>query len=178
MEGEGVAGGSEEGEVPLRLEEGDSDGEGLCHLVDGAEGDAVVAVGEGFRAGGVHLGVREGEGADGFTKEGGFFVLRLGESDGELGAEDGDGQPGEAGAGAEVEEGGDAVGEGAGGEDGLEEVAAEDAFFITDGGEIGAGVPLLEEGEVGGELVQLLGGQRRAAGLFEELVEAVGHRKF
>ena len=33
-----------------------------------------------------------------------------------------------------------------GAEDGFEEVAAEDAFFVANGGQVGAGVPLLEEG--------------------------------
>ena len=36
-------------------------------------------------------------------------------------------------------------------EDGFEEVAGEDAVLVADGGEVGAGVPFLEVGEVSGE---------------------------
>jgi hypothetical protein len=38
-----------------------------------------------------------------------------------------------------------------GAEDGFKEVTAEDAFFVTDSGEVGFRIPFLEEGEVGGE---------------------------
>ena len=40
----------------------------------------------------------------------------------------------------------------AGGEEALAEVAADDVFGVADGGEVGAGVPLEEQVEVGGEL--------------------------
>jgi hypothetical protein len=38
------------------------------------------------------------------------------------------------------------------GEEGLAEVALDDFFGVADGGEVGAGVPLEEEIEIGGEL--------------------------
>ena len=66
--------------------------------------------------------------------------------------EEGDGEAGEAGPRSEVEQGLDAMGEGAGAEDGLEEVAAEDGLGVADGGEVGAGVPFLEKSEVGFKL--------------------------
>ena len=66
-----------------------------------------------------------------------------------------DGEAGKAGSGAEIEEGG--VGGQAGdeveaGEETLAEVAADDFLGFADGGEVGAGVPLEEQVEVGGEL--------------------------
>lgn len=156
LQGGLVGGGGEQGEVAVGLEEADGDGEGFGHLIDGAEGDAGEAGGEGFSAGGVDLDVGEAEGAEGFAEKGGFFMLGFGEGDRELGAEDGDGEARESCSGAEVEKRGEIFGEGAGGEDGFEEVAGEDAFAIADGGEVGAGVPLLEEIEVGCELSRYL----------------------
>jgi len=65
-----------------------------------------------------------------------------------------------------------------GAEDGFEEMTAEDAFFVADGGEVGADVPFLEEGQVGGEFPGGFGGEGWVAGFGEELVEAVcGHRE-
>ena len=42
-----------------------------------------------------------------------------------------------------------------GAEDGFEEVAAENTFFVADGGEVGAGVPFLKECEIGCEALVL-----------------------
>ena len=78
-------------------------------------------------AGGVD-GDGETENADGFLEEGGLLALRFGQGDGDLGAADCDGDAGKAGAGAEVEKGGDAGGEGAGAGDGFDEMAGEDAI--------------------------------------------------
>lgn len=168
----GVGGGGEEGEDAIGLKEIDGDRDGGTHLIDGAEGDAGVTRGEGFGAGCVHLGVGKVQRAECFAEEGSLLVLGLGERDGDLRAEDGDGQAGEAGSRAEVEQGGEAGGQGAGAEDGFEKVAAEDAFFIADGGEVGTCVPPLQKSEIGGELRRCLDVQGCTAGLGEELVEA------
>ncbi len=53
-------------------------------------------------------------------------------------------------------------------------MAAEDAFFVADGGEVGFGVPFLEKVDVGGEFLDQVGSEGWVAGGFEELVEAVG----
>jgi len=52
-------------------------------------------------------------------------------------------------------------------------MAAEDALFVADGGEVGFGVPLLEEDEVRGEFFSGFGVEGWVAGFGEELVEAV-----
>ena len=60
-------------------------------------------------------------------------------------------------------------------EDGFEEVAAEDAFFVADCGEVGASVPLLQEREIrceSGAGLWIEGGVARCC---QKLVEAVGH---
>ena len=87
-----------------------SRGDGGGHVVHGAEGDCVELAGggHGFDAGRPDLCSREVEGADGFAEERGLFVLRFGQGDLDVGAEEGDGQAGEASPGAEVEEGGGA----------------------------------------------------------------------
>ena len=127
--------------------------EGGCHIVDGAKGDDVEQAvgGHGFDATGPYLDVLEGEGADGFAEEGGFFVLGLGERDLDFGVKEGDGEPGEAGSGAEVEEGFGFGRDVQASEEALAEVTADDLLGIADGGEVGAGVPLEEEIEVRGE---------------------------
>ena len=138
----GACGGLESGEIGLGGEKrqpavGADEMRGRLdcsvHVVDGAKGYAVELGGEGFGAGGVDFGGDAGD-ADGFVEEGGFFALRLGEDDGYLWAADGDGDAGEACSRAEVEEGGDAGGEGLGAGDGLDEMARKDGFGITDGG--------------------------------------------
>jgi hypothetical protein len=154
--------GAGEGDKPAGgVESGAGGGEGGGRVVDGAEGDDVEEAGGGkvLDAGCVDGGLlwREVEGAEGFTEEGGFFVLGLGEGDVEMGEGELDGEAREAGAGAEVEEGGfpvfDQWRDVDGGEEGFAEVALDDLLGVSDGGEVGAGVPFEEEIEVGGELV-------------------------
>ena len=57
-----------------------------------------------------------------------------------------------------------------GAEDGFEEMTAEDAFFVADGGEVGFGVPLLQEGQVGREFICGFVVEAWVAGFGEELV--------
>ena len=97
----------------------------------------------------------EVESADGFAEERCFFSLGFGQGDLERGEEELDGEAGEAGAGAEVEESSsgrkkrldvDAS------EQAFAEVAADDFFRFADGGEVGAGVPAQEDVEVEAEV--------------------------
>ena len=99
--------------------------------------------GEGFGAGGPDLGGK-GECADGLAEEGGFLVLGFGEGDAPGGVEELDGEAGEAGSGAKVEEGGfeGLRGKLEAGEEGFAEVALDDGFRVADGGEVGAGVSI------------------------------------
>jgi len=147
----------------------DGRGNGGGHVVYGAEGYAVELLLELFCAGTVDFGGQI-QGADGFAEEGGFLILGFGQGDFDFGAREGDGDAGESGAGAEVEQRLNAGWEGAGAEDGFEKMAAKDALFVADGGEVGFGVPFLEEGQIGGELLALRGGQGWVVGLLEEIV--------
>jgi hypothetical protein len=134
-------------------------GSGCCggygggHVVYGAEGDGVelAGFGHGFGSGGPDF-YWKAQGADCLAEKGGLFVLGFGQGDCDFGAQEGDGETGEAGSAAEVEEGGGCRVEVAGGEEALAEVAADDLFGVADGGEVGAGVPLEEEIEVEREL--------------------------
>jgi hypothetical protein len=156
-EGDSGAGGvgGEDGEEASGPEEGFGGGEGLRHVVYGAESNDVKEAvgGEGFGAGCPDFGGK-GEGADDFAEEGGLFVLGFGEGDAPGGVKELDGEAGEAGSGAKVEEGGfgGLRGKLEAGEEGFAEVALDDGFRVTDGGEVGAGVPLEEEVEVEGEM--------------------------
>jgi hypothetical protein len=135
-------------------------GDGGGHVVDGAKGDGVecAITGHRFDAMGPDLG-GEMEGADGFVEEGGLLGAGLGQGDVDFGAEELDGESGEAGAGTVVEEGA-AGAEVSGGEEALAEVAADDVLGGADGGEVEAGVPLENEVEIGEEL----GGERGGDG--------------
>ena len=173
LNGGDVFEGGEDGELTGGVEALDGGGDGGGHVVDGSEGDAVELLLELFGAGGVDLGF-EIHRSDGFAEEGGFLVLGFSECYVDLGADEGDGDAGKAGAGAEIEQGVDVGGEGCGAEDGFEKVTAKNAFFIADGGEVGFGIPFQEEGQVSGEFLFGGDGEGRMADGFEELVEAGG----
>jgi len=111
----------------------------------------LAGFGHGFGSGGPDF-YWKAKRADCFAEEGGLFVLGFGQGDGDLGAQEGYGESGEASSAAEVEEGGGCWVKVAGGEEALAEVAADYLFGVADGGEVGAGVPLEEEVEVEGEL--------------------------
>lgn len=144
--------GSEEGELSAGGDAGAGGGESGFHVVDGAQRDGVELAGgrEGFGASGPDFNVGKVKGADDFAEEGGLFVLGFGQGDVGLGVKEGDGEAGEAGSGAQVEEGGRGA-EVLGGEEAFSEVAANDLLRVADGSEVGTGVPLEEEIEVGGE---------------------------
>jgi len=133
--------------------------QGERHVVDGAEGDSVktLHVEEGFGARGVHLS-GEVEGANHFAEEGGLFTLRLGEGNGEVWAEDVEGEAGKAGAGAEVQDGVDVLRKMGREEQAFTEVTGDDGLRLVDSGEVGAGVPFEKVVEVGAELTEESGG--------------------
>lgn len=96
-----------DGEPAFWIEELGCCGEGAVHVVNGAEGDAVEALGQvfgtqGFGAGGVDL-CGEAKGADGFAKEGRLFILGFGNNDRDLAANESDGETGEAGSGTKIQ---------------------------------------------------------------------------
>ena len=117
------------------------------HAVDGAECHAIERCGESFRAAGMHAGGDTGD-TDCLLEERGFLALGLGEGDGDRRPTDGDGNAGKAGAGAVVEEGLDPGGQRLRACDGFNEMTLQDAFSIADTGEVGAGVPALDQGEI------------------------------
>lgn len=127
-------------------------GKSSFDVVDGAQGDGVELAGGGhiLDAALPDFG-GEVERTDGFTKEGGLFVLGFGEGDGNLRPKEGNREAGKAGSRAEVQEGLGVGGQMAGGEETFSKVPADDLFRIADGGEIGPGVPPEEQVEVGGE---------------------------
>ncbi len=127
-------------------------GEGGGHVVYGAEGYGVELLGgrQGFDPVRPDVGC-ETEGSDYFAEESRLFVLGFGEGYLDFGAEQGYGEAGEAGSRAEVEEGGGAGIEVLGGEEAFAEVAADDLLWVADSGQVGAGVPLEKEVQVGGE---------------------------
>jgi len=138
---------------------GSSRGDGRGHVVNRAEGDGMelAAGGHGFDAAGPDF-CGEVKVADGFAEEGSLFVLGFGKGDLNVGPEKDDGQAGEAGSGAEVEECDRANVKVLGGEEAFSEVAADDLLGIADRGEVSAGVPLEEEVEVCAKLGEESGG--------------------
>src|ERR1700733_7352225 len=139
----GLGCGGEEEELAPRCNPGLCGGDGGGHVINRSKGyDVELAVEwHGFDPVRPDFNVGQGEGAHDLAEEGGFFVLGFGEGDLDLGVQERDGQAGESGSGAEVEEGFGFGGDVAGGEEAFAEMAADDLFGIADSGEVGAGVP-------------------------------------
>jgi hypothetical protein len=93
----------------------------------------------------------QAEGSNDFAEEGGLFVLRFGKGYGDLRAEYGDGEAGEACPGAEVEESVDFGSQMLSCKETLSEVTADYLFRVANRREIGAGVPLEKEFKVNGK---------------------------
>lgn len=165
-------GGGHDGQGSAGEEEADGVGDGGFHSVDGAESNAVELALDGFSAGRVDR-CGKGEGTDGFVEECGFLALGFGEGDGDLGAANGDGDAGKASSGAIVEKGAHAGRQGVGAGDRLDEVTGKNLFGATNGSEVGAGVPALNQLEVLDEEVKLAGSQIREICIEEERGEAV-----
>lgn len=90
--------------------------------------------------------------ADSFAEKRGLFVLRFGQSDLNVAAQQGNGNAREARPGAEIEKSGGVLAKMARGKEAFAEVPADDLFRIADRREIGAGVPFEKEVEVDGEV--------------------------
>ncbi len=147
----------------------------------------------------------QSESTDDFTQEGCLFPLGFGQRYAPMGVQKLDGQPGESGSGAEVEQGWGGWGPGFrlgigldiepwlqvhAGEEALTKVAADHLFGGADGGEVGSGVPAEQQVEVYRETVVEFLGRRSSAevglkergdaargkGLGGWLAEASGHR--
>jgi hypothetical protein len=71
-------------------------------VFDGAEGDYVEGLGDGFGAGVLYIDARQCKGADDFAQEGGFLVIGFDEGEGDVGGPEFYRDAGEAGAGAYV----------------------------------------------------------------------------
>ena len=152
-------------------------------MLDGAEGDYVEGLSDGFGASVLYIDVRQCKSAGDFAEEGGFLVIGFDESEGEVGGPEFYRNAGESGAGAEVGEAGEGrlslvvgrvkifhhrghrghrvnTGEQvAGGEEGFAEVAGDYFFWVADGGEVDAGVPAEEYIDVRRYMLELCGGQ-------------------
>ena len=142
------------------------------HPVDGAQRHAVKLALQGFGSAGVDFD-SDFKDASGFLEEGGFFALRLGQRHGDLGAADGDGDAGEACAGAEIEQGGNPGGQGAGAGNGFDKMAGKDAVLVANSSKIHARIPAVEQGEVGFKALRLPRMQRGLADGGEKAVEAL-----
>ncbi len=156
--------------------------EDLIETFDGAKSNDVGGrAGEVFGTAVEDPGVLEGEHADDFAEECGLALARLDQRQRDLRRPDLDGQAGEAGAGADVEQT-DAAGNGGvsrekvrGGEQGFANMSCHDIFRIARGGEIHAGVPAEQEVEVGGDPLHLeRGDSRRLTGPGDERREQGG----
>lgn len=104
-----------------------------------------------------------------FAEKRGLFVLRFGQSDLNVTAQQRDGDAGEARSGAEVEESRCLGGEMAADKEAFTEVPADDLFRIADRREIRACVPLKNEVEIDREL-----GQESGRGVWKVGYEEVG----
>ena len=98
----GITAGGHDREPAAGGQEEESGRHGAGHVVDRAQGDAVEACGEGFRAGRMD-GCHEAKSSDGFAEESRFLVLGFSERDGYLVAKEGDGNTREACSGAEIQ---------------------------------------------------------------------------
>ena len=96
----------EDGQRASGTNPGRCSGERGGHVVYGAEGDDVegAGFGHGFDPGGPDFGL-EAQGPNDLAEEGGFFVLGFGEGDLQVWEEKLDGEAGEAGSAAEVQQG-------------------------------------------------------------------------
>jgi hypothetical protein len=122
--------------------------ESVFEMLDGAESDYFVSLGDGFGASVLYIDVRQCKGAHDFVEEGGFLVIGLDQGEGDTRGPEFDWNSRETGAGAEVgqasqtpDHSGNTGKEVAGGEKGFAEVAGDDFFRIPDGGEVDAGIP-------------------------------------
>ena len=127
-----LGGTDQEGEAAGGGEQVGGGGEDGLEALDGSQSDDVGLGGrQGFGAGGDYIYVRQCKGADDFAQEGGFFVIRLDQRQGDRGRPDFQRQSREASSAAKSEDTDcilcQARGKGGGPENGLfPEVAGDD----------------------------------------------------
>lgn len=170
-----LAGANQQRETAGGGDEAGGCGQGSFELLDGAHGDQIGGGGEVLGAIGKDVDIREAERAHEFAQEGSFLVLRFDEGEAQAREVDLHGKPGEAGAGADVDQasGGKEV---AGGEEGLAKMSCHDIIGIAHAGEVDARVPLQQQVEVGLELRQLCGGEGRVEERREQGKEVHGEQ--
>lgn len=132
----------------------------LTHALDGAKGYAIELLLKGFGPTGENPGVKT-QRSNCFPKEGGLLVLRLSENHGDFRTAEGDRDAGESSAAAQIKQRVKAWGQSLRCGYGLEEMASQDLPGIADRGQVHAGVPAEDQGEISGELVE----NRRRKGL-------------
>lgn len=159
QQGQGALGlgfANQQGQAASGSDEAGGSEQGLFEVLDRAHGDQGRSLGERFGADVEDGEAGEVEGASDFAQEGGFFAVALDEGELEAGRPVLDGQAGESGAAAEIEELvlGVARAEVAGGEERLAEVALDHGFGRAQGGEVHALVPADEEREMDGDGIE------------------------
>jgi hypothetical protein len=117
---------------------------GQFHSIDGAKGDAIELRGKRLGAAGMNR-CGDFQDTDGFLQKSGLLALRFGQGHGYLGTAEGDGNARESRAGAKVKQTLNPGGKSAGAGDRLDKMAGKNAVFITNGGEIDAGIPAEEK---------------------------------
>ncbi len=139
----------------------DGDAAGRLHLIDGAQGDSIVEFlgRHGFDALRPDFGVQM-KAADCFAEKCCLSVLGFSQSDVNLRVREGYRDSGETGPGAEIEEGVGGRSEVPSAEEAVGEVPEDNFARLTDGGEVGAGIPFEKQREIGGKLF----GQGRISG--------------
>ena len=145
---------NEQGKASARRDQGGGDREDVLEAFDGAQGHcagfAWLGSGEVFGAAGKYIDIRKSNGADDLAQESRLLLIGLDQSEANVGGPDLDGQAGEAGAGADVDEvrgrvardhttgGGE---ESAGGEERFAKVARDDLLRLADGSQVDARIP-------------------------------------
>ncbi len=124
--------------------------DGLCHVVHGAQSHAIRLLAERLPPPGMDSSVKLQD-AERLLQERRLLALRLGERDRKLWPTEGNGDSGEAGAGAKVKKTRNTSRQRLGAGDGFDKVAGENAFLITNGGQVDAGVPAKKKRTVPGE---------------------------
>src|SRR5205807_877887 len=110
-----------------------------------------------FCSSGVNPHPFEREGANHLTQKRDFLLLRLDQSDFEVGCKNLDRQAGKSGAGAKIDQRRSGVElKPLAGKERFAEVPAHDFFRITKRGEANAGVPFQQEVNISPELIELL----------------------
>lgn len=156
------------------------DGKDGFEALDGSKSDRIEGRnGDGFGPASEYIDARQCEGAGDLAQECGFLVAGLDESERYRRVPELDGDAGEAGAGADIGESGfhhrgnrghrgTQWKQNTGGEEAFAEVAGDDCFGITDGGQIHARVPAKEYIDVRRYMFEVSGRQLSVARVIQK----------